>query len=109
MPDNWGFVLAAYALTAIVLGLYWRGLVRNEKALHRATTTATPRTATGTARGGTGTTRGSTTVAADTATAHTERPAQTSTSDRQTAERSREPSRSAHPRTEPTSRDPRQQ
>ena len=86
MPDNWGFVLAAYALTAIVLGLYWRRLVRQEKALQRATTTATPRTATGTA----GT-------------------AQTSTSDRQTAERSREPSRSGHPRIEPTSRGPLQQ
>jgi membrane protein implicated in regulation of membrane protease activity len=68
MPDNWGFVLAAYALTAIVLALYWRRLVRKEKQLRR-----------------TGTTR---------------------RSDRQTAERSREPSRSGHPRTEPASRGP---
>jgi hypothetical protein len=31
MPDNWGFVAAAYLLTALVLGAYWRRLVRQEK------------------------------------------------------------------------------
>jgi hypothetical protein len=31
MPDNWGFVAAAYGLTAAVLGIYWRRLVRREK------------------------------------------------------------------------------
>ena len=31
MPDNWGFVLAAYGLAAIVLGGYWRRLVRRER------------------------------------------------------------------------------
>jgi hypothetical protein len=31
MPDNWGFVAAAYLLTALVLGAYWRRLVRREK------------------------------------------------------------------------------
>jgi hypothetical protein len=33
MPDNWSFVLAAYALTALVLGGYWRRLVRREREL----------------------------------------------------------------------------
>ena len=33
MPDNWGFVVAAYALTAVVLGAYWRHLARREKEL----------------------------------------------------------------------------
>lgn len=35
MPDNWGFVLAAYALAAVVLLAYWRRLVRREKELRR--------------------------------------------------------------------------
>ena len=35
MPDNWGYVIAAYGLTALVLGLYWRHLVRKEHALPR--------------------------------------------------------------------------
>ena len=30
MPDNWGFVLAAYGLAAVVLIGYWRMLVRQE-------------------------------------------------------------------------------
>jgi hypothetical protein len=33
MPDNWGFVLAAYGLAALVLITYWRRLVRRERAL----------------------------------------------------------------------------
>jgi len=33
MPDNWGFVLAAYGLAAVVLAAYWRRLVRRERAL----------------------------------------------------------------------------
>jgi hypothetical protein len=33
MPDNWGFVLAAYGLAAVVLIAYWRRLVRRERAL----------------------------------------------------------------------------
>ena len=36
MPDNWSFVAAAYGLTALVLGLYWRRLVRKEKELDRS-------------------------------------------------------------------------
>jgi hypothetical protein len=33
MPDNWGFVAAAYAVAAAILGGYWRMLVRGERAL----------------------------------------------------------------------------
>jgi len=33
MPDNWGFVLAAYGLAAVVLTGYWRMLVRRERDL----------------------------------------------------------------------------
>jgi hypothetical protein len=31
MPDNWSFVLAAYALAALVLGGYWRRLQKRER------------------------------------------------------------------------------
>ena len=34
MGDNWGFVLAAYGLAAIVLTGYWRHLVRRERELN---------------------------------------------------------------------------
>lgn len=33
MPDNWGFVVAAYAVTALALGAYWRRLARRERDL----------------------------------------------------------------------------
>jgi len=33
MPDNWSFVLAAYGLAALVLGGYWRRLLRLEREL----------------------------------------------------------------------------
>lgn len=33
MPDNWWFVFAAYAVAALVLGGYWRRLVRREREL----------------------------------------------------------------------------
>ncbi len=39
MTDHWGFVVAAYALAVVVLGGYWRRLVRKEhelKALNTA-------------------------------------------------------------------------
>jgi len=62
MPDNWGFVAAAYGLTAAVLLWYWRRLARKERDVKRLT-----------------------------------------------AERSREPSRMGHPRSEPGTRTPRQQ
>ncbi len=35
MPDNWGFVLAAYGLAAVVLVGYWRRLARRERELER--------------------------------------------------------------------------
>ena len=35
MPDNWSFVLAAYALAAVALLAYWRRLARQEKDLDR--------------------------------------------------------------------------
>lgn len=35
MPDNWGFVFAAYALAAVVLVAYWRRLARKDKELTR--------------------------------------------------------------------------
>ncbi|TMQ15375.1 MAG: hypothetical protein E6K82_25450 [Candidatus Rokuibacteriota bacterium] len=31
MTDHWGFVVAAYALAVVVLGGYWRRLVRKER------------------------------------------------------------------------------
>jgi hypothetical protein len=40
MPDNWTYVIAAYGLTALVLALYWRRLVRKEHELRARTTTA---------------------------------------------------------------------
>ena len=37
MADNWGFVLAAYGLAAVVLLSYWRFLARHERTqTHRA-------------------------------------------------------------------------
>lgn len=35
MPDNWGFVLAAYGIAAIVLAGYWRRLARRARELLR--------------------------------------------------------------------------
>ena len=37
MPDNWSFVLAAYALAAVALLGYWRMLARREKDLEAQT------------------------------------------------------------------------
>ena len=69
--DNWGFVAAAYGLTAVVLLIYWRRLRRKERALEvLKRSTAKP------------------------------------SLERLTAERSREPSSAAHPRSEPSSRSP---
>ena len=33
MPDHWGFVFAAYGITAVVLFGYWRHLIRREAEL----------------------------------------------------------------------------
>ena len=98
MPDNWGFVLAAYALTAAVLGLYWRHLVRKDRELRRQVTTAATATTTGSARDVAGPLR-----------THTERAHQSTTPDQTIAERSRQPSSSAHPRPDPSTRGPLQQ
>jgi hypothetical protein len=35
MPDNWGYVFAAYGLAVLVLGGYWRRLARRERELLR--------------------------------------------------------------------------
>jgi hypothetical protein len=80
MPDNWGFVAAAYGLTAAVLGLYWRHLVRKEKELRRSEIAGSTRNL-----------------------------AVTASLDRETAERSRQPSSAGHPRPDPTARGPLQQ
>jgi hypothetical protein len=98
MPDNWAFVAAAYALTAVVLGLYWRNLVRKEKELRDPTIAGSDTRHT--------TATGSTRNVAGTAGAHTERARESSISDRGIAERSRQPSRPAHPRPDPTTRGP---
>jgi hypothetical protein len=80
MPDHWGFVAAAYAVTAIILGGYWRMLARKEHAL------ASP---------GTGTRGQSEAGARSQAGARTD-----------PTIRSREPSKTAPPRPEPASRPP---
>ncbi len=33
MPDNWGFVAAAYGLTAVALLIYWRRLAKKEREM----------------------------------------------------------------------------
>lgn len=33
MPDNWGYVVAAYAVAAVFLGAYWRYLTRRAQQL----------------------------------------------------------------------------
>jgi hypothetical protein len=33
MPDNWGYVAAAYGVTAVALFGYWRHLCRRARAL----------------------------------------------------------------------------
>jgi len=35
MPDNWGYVAAAYGCAAIILGAYWRRLIRRAGELDR--------------------------------------------------------------------------
>ncbi len=42
MPDNWGFVLAAYGLAALVFFTYWRRLIRKERELAEATHRVSP-------------------------------------------------------------------
>ena len=33
MADNWGYVAVAYAVAVVVLGGYWRRLIRREREL----------------------------------------------------------------------------
>jgi hypothetical protein len=42
MPDNWGFVAAAYAVALLVLGGYWRRLARRERELSALARAARP-------------------------------------------------------------------
>ena len=43
MPDHWGFVAAAYGLTAVVLFLYWRRLGKKERQVHALQQSGAPR------------------------------------------------------------------
>jgi hypothetical protein len=80
MPDNWGFVTAAYAVAAVILGGYWRMLIRKERTVTALRASSGPGTgARAEAEGG---------VRDD----HTSR--------------SRQPSRPGHPRPEPAPRPP---
>ena len=36
MPDHWGFVVAAYGIAAVALGMYWRRLVQRDRQLDAA-------------------------------------------------------------------------
>ncbi len=76
MPDNWGFVAAAYGLTAAVIVMYWRRLRRREREVDALRRSSADRS-------------------------NAERSRQ-----RLTAERSHELSRTGHPRPEPGSRPP---
>jgi hypothetical protein len=91
MPDNWGFVAAAYGLTAAVLLAYWRRLVRKERELTAARITSKARTASVTSTTATG-------GRSSTVTSVAERSQPPSV-----AERSQAPSRPSHPRREPDS------
>ena len=33
MPDNWGYVVAAYGIAAVALAVYWRRLARRRRQL----------------------------------------------------------------------------
>jgi len=33
VPDNWGYVFAAYSIAALLLGGYWRHLARRAREL----------------------------------------------------------------------------
>jgi hypothetical protein len=86
MPDNWGFVAAAYVLTAAVLLLYWRRLAKKERDVRMLERLNAERSR----------------LTAERLTA--ERSGLTA--ERLTAERSREPSSSGHPRSEASRRPP---
>jgi hypothetical protein len=43
MPDNWTFVIAAYGLAVVVLGAYWRHLLRREREVDALEARTPPR------------------------------------------------------------------
>jgi hypothetical protein len=43
MPDNWGFVAAAYGLTAVALLIYWRRLAKKERQIEALRRVKVPR------------------------------------------------------------------
>jgi len=43
MPDNWGFVAAAYGLTAVALLIYWRRLAKKERQIEALRGVKVPR------------------------------------------------------------------
>jgi len=43
MPDNWGFVAAAYGLTAVALLVYWRRLAKKERQIEALRRVKVPR------------------------------------------------------------------
>jgi hypothetical protein len=45
MPDNWGYVLAAYLLAALAFGGYWRRLARREREVRTLAAARRERTA----------------------------------------------------------------
>jgi hypothetical protein len=115
MPDNWGFVAAAYGLTALVLGLYWRHLVRKEHELRRTTAahaktsdskTVDVKTADAKTAGSEHPVADTARTLAGTARAPMESTRSSSDSDHEIAERSRQPSGPGHPRNDPASRHP---
>jgi len=76
MPDNWGFVAAAYGITAVVLLIYWRRLAKREREVTTLKQLNAERSRSNTYR----------------------------SPGRLNGERSREPSSSGHPRPDPDSR-----
>ena len=103
MPDNWAFVAAAYGLTAVVLGLYWRRLVQKEKELRSRKTADSKSAASNTAKSA-DSARNRQPFSADRQIAERSRPP--SSSGPSVAERSREQSGPGHPRPDPTTRHP---
>ena len=108
MPDNWSFVAAAYGLTALVLGLYWRRLARKEKALtEQLMKTGPPRTVAVTTTSVAGTTRsvaGTSSSVAGTSGSVAGTSGSVEGTPSSVAERSRQPSGTGHPRPKPDSK-----
>jgi hypothetical protein len=96
MPDNWGFVAAAYVLTAAVLLLYWRRLAKKERDVRMLERLNAERSRSTAER-----------LTAERSGLTSERlTAERLNAERLNAERSREPSSSGHPRSEASRRPP---